>query len=81
MIWKVDAIIVLAAVCGVLLAGEPAEDPAEEPADLELIEFLGSFTTDDGEWVDPLGMLGDDMYLDAARDPEGLEDDDDKQID
>lgn len=29
---------------------------AAEPPDLELLEFLGSFETGDGEWIDPLEL-------------------------
>ena len=32
-------------------------EPAPTP-DMELLEFLGMFATDDGEWVDPTGWIG-----------------------
>lgn len=28
--------------------------------DLELLEFLGMFATDDGEWVDPTDWIGEE---------------------
>ena len=43
-----------------------AESKDEPPPDLELIEFLGSFTTKDGELVDPTGWIADDEYLAVA---------------
>jgi hypothetical protein len=39
---------------GLLAAGSSAPPP--EPADLEMLEFLGSFETQGGKWVDPLSL-------------------------
>ena len=41
-------------------------DPDLE-SDLELLEFLGSWETDGGEWVDPT-MLVDEPEMDAPAD-------------
>ncbi len=35
--------------------------------DLELLEFLGSWETDDGEWIDPT-MLADEPETDVPTD-------------
>lgn len=41
-------------LCGLLLAAGGALGAAEEAApSLELLDFLGSFETADGQWVDP----------------------------
>jgi hypothetical protein len=39
-----------------------------EIPDLEFIEFLGQWETDEGEWIDPNSLLGSDFagLLDAA---------------
>jgi len=39
---------------GLLAAG--SGNPPPEPADPEMLEFLGSFETRDGKWVDPLSL-------------------------
>jgi len=39
-----------------LLAAGSGNPPPPEPADLEMLEFLGSFETRDGKWVDPLSL-------------------------
>jgi len=56
-----------------------AEDPQTPPPALELIDFLGSFTTEDGEWVDPLGLIGDDAYLQTGLPEEQVQEGDDEQ--
>ncbi len=38
-------------------AQEQAIDETAAPALLELLEFIGEFTTEDGEWVDPAVLL------------------------
>ncbi len=43
-----------AAITGLLAAGNG--NPPPEPADAELLEFLGSFETRDGQWLDPLSL-------------------------
>jgi len=30
----------------------------EETPSMEFLEFLGEFQTEDGEWIDPLNLLG-----------------------
>jgi hypothetical protein len=52
------------AACSIPL---PAQQPeSEEPASLELLEFLAEWETADGEWIDP-EML-EDKALDAVLD-------------
>lgn len=51
-----------------LSAGAPLkaaeEDSAEtEMPDLEMLEFLGQFATDEGEWLDPDSLLSDEFGL------------------
>jgi len=36
---------------GLLAAG--STNPPPEPADMEMLEFLGSFETQGGQWLDP----------------------------
>ncbi len=43
-----------AAITGLLAAG--SSNPPPEPADMEMLEFLGAFETQDGKWVDPLSL-------------------------
>lgn len=53
------------ALCGLVLALWILPLPAGEAPDMELLEFLGEFTGEDGEWVDPM-----DLYLLEAELPE-----------
>jgi|APSaa5957512535_1039671.scaffolds.fasta_scaffold216876_2 hypothetical protein len=51
--------------------GFAAEEESESELDipnLEFLEFLGSFETDDGEWIDPESLLSDEFedLLNAA---------------
>jgi hypothetical protein len=39
---------------GLLAAG--STNPPPEPADMEMLEFLGAFETRDGKWIDPLSL-------------------------
>jgi hypothetical protein len=60
----VDALTLL--LTGLLAAGvEPA---ASAPPDPELLEFLGSFETADGRWLDPL-VLDERERAEAAPEP------------
>lgn len=43
-------------VTGVLAALLALPLPAGESPDMELIEFLGEFSGEDGEWVDPMNL-------------------------
>ncbi|MFK7864768.1 MAG: hypothetical protein AB8B95_11145 [Pseudohongiellaceae bacterium] len=43
-----------------LQAAEDASTDIEMP-DLELLEFLGQFATDEGEWLDPDSLLSDEF--------------------
>ncbi len=62
MISRVSCFWPLALISIVALADE--QETTEKP-DMELIEFLGSFTTEQGEWVDPLGWIGNDEYVEV----------------
>ncbi len=44
-----------------LLAGE-----SETPPDIELLEFLGSWQTPDGDYLDPLVLAGDSGTTEAT---------------
>ncbi|GJM12321.1 MAG: hypothetical protein DHS20C12_07240 [Pseudohongiella sp.] len=43
-------------------------EQSEESPDLEFLEFLGTFETDAGEWIDPDSLLTDEFteLLDAS---------------
>jgi hypothetical protein len=43
-----------AAITGLLAVGYGIPPP--EPADMELLEFLGAFETQGGKWLDPLSL-------------------------
>lgn len=46
-------------LCALLLTGLLAAgstSPSPEPADLEMLEFLGAFETQGGKWLDPLSL-------------------------
>jgi len=43
-----------------------AEDNGDDDAgmpDIELLEFLGSFSTEEGEWIDPQSLLEEDLSM------------------
>ncbi len=44
-------------------AAEETSDSQEAPLlpDIELLEFLGSFQTDNGEWIEPESLLSDEF--------------------
>jgi hypothetical protein len=50
------ATIVLLNAWLVATAAAANEDTVEAPS-MELLEFLGEFQTEDGEWIDPLDLL------------------------
>jgi hypothetical protein len=59
--------------------GAPAADASEHgatdigaPVSLQLFEFLGEFTTEDGAWVDPTLLMEADI-VDSARTALGRE--------
>ena len=43
-----------AAITGLLAAG--TSNPPPEPADMEMLEFLGTFETQGEQWLDPLSL-------------------------
>jgi len=46
-------------LCALLLTGLLATgsaNPTAEPADMEMLEFLGAFETEGGKWLDPLSL-------------------------
>ena len=49
-----------------LAAEEQSAGGGFEPPDLEFLEFLGSFETDSGEWIEPSSML--DEYFNELLD-------------
>lgn len=58
-----------------------AEDEDTFP-DLELLEFLGQFETDEGQWMPPSSLLADEfeLILEATkREPEIISDNDNNQ--
>lgn len=52
---------VFATLAGGALAASPTTAAEAMPPDPELIEFLGSFTTDDGEWIDPEALAAAEL--------------------
>jgi hypothetical protein len=50
--YRLIATLVLLSLPAVATAGDSDEAPSEE-----LLEFLGEFQTQDGEWFDPLDLL------------------------
>ena len=57
-----------------VVAAEVAEAPS-----LELLEFLGNWETDEGDWQDPLELMKDLEALDADEKTVKVEDDRDGQ--
>lgn len=48
---------------GLLAAGTTI--PPTKPPDMEILEFLGSFETQGGQWLDPLSL--DDREIDKPK--------------
>lgn len=59
-----------ALLLGLGAAAAGAEQPAPDP---ELLEFLGSFTTKEGEWVDPLDLAVMDETAGKAAEEEAAD--------
>ena len=57
----------LLAALGGLLPLPPAALAEDEAPDVALLEFLGSWEDDDGEWIDPLRLL-DEMEAEGTKD-------------
>ncbi len=72
-IQSVLGLVLLAQAMGLQAQPAPASGnssaPADSPTMLELFEFLGEFTTEEGEWVDPALLLEADAdeQADATR--------------
>lgn len=49
------AVVLLNLVFGAVAAAA-GEDSADKPS-MELLEFLGEFQAEDGEWIDPMELL------------------------
>jgi hypothetical protein len=65
----INACLGLCLLYSVSLARAAVEESVEtEFPDLELLEFLGQFATDDGNWLEPNSLLSDEFgqLLDAA---------------
>lgn len=46
----------LAMIFTAVLAAGTSPPPDREPPDTELLEFLGTFESSDGKWMDPLTL-------------------------
>lgn len=69
----INACLALCLLYSVSLAEAAVEESVEtEFPDLELLEFLGQFATDDGDWLEPSSLLSDvfEQLLDAATEKE-----------
>lgn len=62
--------IVLLLATGTLNAAEDDANGTQAMPNLEFLEFLGSFATEEGEWIDPNSLLEDEFsaLLDAYSD-------------
>ena len=60
---KSITMLFLAAQIGDIKAAEdePASQAQNAAPDIELLEFLGSFQTDNGEWVEPASLLTEEF--------------------
>ena len=71
-----DNVFVLGAyllLCTAAIASEQAEQ--EEMPSIEFLEFLGSWKTNEGAWVDPLQFIEEDQTSSPASDMENGKDD------
>ena len=61
--------IFLLACTPVLQAAENADKSQTELPDLEFLEFLGQFETDEGTWIDPGSLIAEEFeqLLNATR--------------
>lgn len=65
----IHAFLGLCMLCTACVSRAAEEESVEiELPDLEMLEFLGQFATDDGDWVEPDSLLSDEFgqLLDAA---------------
>ena len=53
----IEVLTTIALLVLMLAASGWAEEPSSATPDLELLEFLGTFETQNGEWIDPLELL------------------------
>ncbi len=68
--WSLAAALAMSACPSALLAADPSTEPNETPS-LELLEFLGAWETEDGQWQDPLQLLAEMESEPQAKKPEG----------
>jgi hypothetical protein len=54
--WCLPLLLLLTA--GAVMAEENASEADEHPS-MELLEFLGGFETPEGEWLDPMMLVGE----------------------
>lgn len=61
-IWLACALITAAATVD---AAEVDGNGDDEPGlpNIELLEFLGAFSTEEGEWIDPQSLLEEDIQM------------------
>jgi len=68
--WSLAVVLAVSTCPSALLAADPATESDETPS-LELLEFLGAWETDDGQWQDPLQLLAEVESESQAKKPEG----------
>lgn len=53
----VESFVIVLLTVAAIAAAEPVA--AEEPPDIELLEFLGGWETSSGKWLDPTSLVDD----------------------
>lgn len=68
--------LVALAICSHSQAAE-SNEPDEAQPDLEFLEFLGQFETDEGEWIPPSSLMSEEFesLLNAVTGQSNLEND------
>lgn len=54
------SLLIFGSISAANVAEEETEDEVEVPS-LEFLEFLGSFETDEGEWIDPESLMSEEF--------------------